>query len=412
MAAAASSRPRAVEPRVARRFWRELAIVGCVFFAQVVVLVTVPVAAARDSLSPATTGWLLAAYGGTSLVADLPIAALSDAVGRRRVLLSGAAVLTLGAAVLAVVGGALGYLLGLVTVGFSLALLVSPSLAHLTEIADTRDQPSMQGANGSAQAGASIFASILAGLMLALSGPAASFALAATAGIAILLLGRGISDGASSKIKPINPRYVFGSYKASASLLRSPLILLATALAVGYGLIFLVVGNGLMPTFAMGLGVSSATVGVLLAIRTVVVLIVSPTFGRVVRRFGISRPVVFTTAVGAVGVSLVACAEASPLVLIPAALLQGVAIAYSAAAANMWVSGGTTNHARALGIATGNLGSRATLLITPPIFGAVALRLYPAAPFLVAGVMTALVAVLIHRLAGIVAPVAPDRRMA
>jgi MFS family permease len=375
---------------------RELAIVACIFFAQLVVIVTIPVAAARDGLSSAVAGVVLGVYGGTSLLADVPAAALSDALGRRVLMVLGGLVLAVGSLTLALLLGLPGYVLGAVLVAAGFALLVSPSLAHLSELGDPLDQVSLQGANGAVQAAASIAAVLMVGGLLATIGPAAAFVLAIGAGLAIALLALGTHDHPRQYVN-VDRWLAVRSFASGFALLRERLVLLATLLAVAYGLIFLVVGNAFTAPFAIALGVSPAVVGVLLALRTVVILLVSPTFGAVARRYGVATPAVVTTAIGAAGAVLVAVAPSTLWVLVPAMALQGLALAYSAAAANVWIATATASSSRAVGIATSNLGSRTALLVAAPVLGAAQI-VQAASPFIVGGALVLLVAFAMYRL--------------
>lgn len=374
-----------------------LAIVGCIFYAQILVLVTMPVATLRAGLGPVTTGVLLALPGASSLLADVPLASLSDSLGRRRFVVLGGLVLTVSTAVLAVASAEpVLWAVGMILTGGAMALLVSPTLAHLTESVAPEELRHVQGLNGSIQAAVSIVAVVVSGFLLAASSSSTAFATAAVCGAAIAVLG--LRLGEMPRPRSTTPLLAaLRGYRTGLRLVRTPLVALATALAVAYGVLFLVAGNGFLPSFAISLAVSPAVVGILLGMRTAVVMVVSPSFGRVIGRYGLLGPVVSLTLLGAVGLALVPLAQVSVFLLVPAVLLQGLGIAYAAAASNIWIADATPPDARAVAIATSTLGSRLSLLVAAPLFG-LAAQIDLRAPFLAAASLLVGLAILMRYL--------------
>jgi MFS family permease len=375
-----------------------LLVVACTFYAQVLVFITMPVAAMDAGIDALAVGFLLALPGATSLLIDMPVASLSDATGRRRFLAFGGACLSVAGFVLAGASTEIvRWSIGVLITGASMALLVSPSLAFLTEANLPAAQSRVQGLNGSIQAAASIAAALVAGIALGAGAPHLAFATVSASGVVIMLSALFIRDTAD-RTGSLAIRIAIDGYRRGMVTLHRPRVAQATLLAVTYGVLFLVVGNGFMPTFAISLAVPPALVGVLLGTRTVVVMLSSPWFPQIVGRFGLVRLMEVTTLLGAVGLALVPLAAALPLILIPSVLLQGIGIAFSAAAANVWIAGSTPTNSRALAIAASNLGSRLALLLASPLLGLIS-GAAPPAPFVVGAGVVAILARLIRRVA-------------
>jgi MFS family permease len=360
---------------------RALAIVGGIFYAQVLVLVTMPVAARQAGVSPPVVGLLLAIPGAISLALDVPVAALSDGRSRRLFLLVGGLLLALGGLILAGAGSAMPVWAGGVATAYvAMALLVAPALALLTEHAPASRRSFLQGVNGSIQAVASVSAAIVAGLLLSASLAPLAFLTVSAAGLAIVFLaGTLVSEPPRSTARAAST--LLGSYRRALGLLRQPLVALAGVLAIAYGVLFLVVGNAFMPTFLIGLGISPAIAGLLLAGRTGVVALTSASFGRAVARRGAIKPVVALTLIGALGAAAVPLAVVAQPILVLVVILQGLGIAYSVPAANVWITTGTQPESRAIAIAATNIGSRVVLLVMAPLLAATAVSL-PSLPFL------------------------------
>jgi hypothetical protein len=205
----------------------------------------------------------------------------------------------------------------------------------------------------------------------------------AVAGIGIVVLAL-----RTTEIRRNGPMRLASSYVLAVRLFRSPAVRVVGLLSVAYGLLFLVIGNAFVPLYLVSLvSVPAVLVGLGLSLRSVVVLLGSITFGGVAARIGIVAPVVSLTLVGAVGVGAVPLIGVVPGIFLLAMLLQGAGIAYSAAAANVLVARASRPGERALAIAATNLGSRATLVVIPPVLGTIYEGAAPAIAFLVGAVL-------------------------
>jgi MFS family permease len=376
-----------------------LGTVFAVYFAQAVVFVAIPLAAERIGLSPLLTGLLLAIPGAISLLVDVPVAAYSDGSRRRKTLLRGGVTLLVGGMIL-MVQDAWMLATGVAVYGLAMAALAAPSLALVTESAPFDEQPRIQGWNGSAQALAAMVGGALAGALL-VGGTSVAFVAVAFAALGVLLLVLPVRE----RQGPSSGTNWRSSYMRAIGLLRLPGMRSVGVLAVAYGVIFLVVGNAFVPLYLVTTaGYSPAIVGLLLAVRPVVVLLISPLFSRISHRWGVETPLGLVTALAGVGIAIVPFVSGEMIGVVVAMALQGLGIALSAAGANVLVAAVTQPAERATGIAVTNLGSRLTVLLVPPALGAVYGGLGPEAAFVLGGLIVVACAAALLRDAGHLRP--------
>jgi MFS family permease len=347
-----------------------LVAIFATFAVQVMVLILVPLKAVDLGLPPSTAAGIVAAWGLLGIVADLPGSALSDLVGRRKVIAMGGMTMAMAAVLLGASVDMVTLLAGTALFGLGQALSFGPSLAFLTEVAPPLEHDKVQGVNGAAQGISSISGALLAGLFAAF-GLGVAFvpvlALAAIATIAVLAVPE----------KIVRPRWagggrdLFSSYgRALRMNVRRPPIAFASLLSVLYSIVFLVVAASVLPLVLVeieGLGVALAAL--LVAFRNLVSAALSLTFAPVSRRYGVTRTVKHMSWLAALGTALLAFTTGSPiLVLIPLAI-QAAGMAYGAAAANVLVKRATAIDERALGMSSTTVASRFTVLVVPLMLG-------------------------------------------
>ena len=137
--------------------------------------VLIPLAAKASGLSAEYIGLLVGVPAGVGLFTDLPFAAWSDVVGRRRPLLIGPGLGVIAAVMVSVVSGSL--VLGAATfvLGLCFSMSQPSALAFLTEATADEHHANIQGLNGSVQGLAALVGTTGAVLLATSFGPRHSF---------------------------------------------------------------------------------------------------------------------------------------------------------------------------------------------------------------------------------------------
>src|ERR1700687_2944525 len=117
----------------------------CLFAAQTMAFVLIPLAAAGLGLSGVAIGVLVAMPAGLGLVSDVPVAMVSDRLGRRPPMVVGAGLGVVSGALLMVASDFGGLFVGSVALGLSLSLGFGPMLAYITEACLPKDAARVQG---------------------------------------------------------------------------------------------------------------------------------------------------------------------------------------------------------------------------------------------------------------------------
>jgi hypothetical protein len=370
--------------------FRCLSLIFLVYFCQTYAFILLPLEALRAAISPGLVGLLLVLPGGVGFLADVPLAAISDGRGRRLMIVAGGLTMVgLGSSLS--ISAPVAVVVAAILAGLALGLLSAPALAALIDVAPDGRQSSIQGWNGAAQAIASMAAAIGAGLMFEGQQSIAALPIA-VAGLLIAGLALGLPADAGAR-----PIGLLGSYGRAFLLFRFGAIRTVGLLAVAYGLLFLVIGNTFVPLYLVSsVGIAPSIVGLGLAIRPILVMVGSPTFGHVVPRTGVLLPTVLLTLLSVVGIAITPLASIALGLAFLALALQGTGIVYSAAAANVLIARATVSTERAVAIAATNLGSRLTLVLAGPLLG-VFYAQTPTAAFLGGAALLAGVAGLIWR---------------
>jgi MFS family permease len=347
-----------------------LVAIFATFAVQVMVLLLAPLKAVDIGVPVSTATTLVAAWGLLGILADLPGSALSDALGRRRVIAVGGVTMGLAAVILAFSTDLMGILTGMVVFGAGQALSFGPALAFLTEVAPENAQPRIQGINGAVQGVSSVAAALLAGVLIP-HGFDVAFGsvvvLSLVVSLAVLSVGR------SHEIRmPVQRRPgVFGSYaRALHMITRRPPVTFAALISVVYALGFLVVTASVVPIVLIEFeGQDPTVVGIVIAVRNLVAAALSLTFPAAVRRYGMVRATVATSWIAVIGTGALAIVVVAPQLVWVALLVQAAGMAFGAAATNLLVRQSTSDQERAVGMSATTLTSRVTVLVVPILIG-------------------------------------------
>lgn len=365
-----------------------LALVACMFATQTMLVTVLALAGARFGLAGVEIGAVVAIPAFLGLLCSVPVAVVSDALGRRSLLMVAGAIGAAGGGSFMLLSGAPGLVVAALGLGLYLALSTGSALAFVTEVGSPADQPRIQGRNGAAQALAALAGALGAGLLLDLGGPDAAFG-----GMAALALGVSVL-AAVSRERPRARRMLTStalvtSYRRGLGMLASRWQV-RTAAAVTLNTIHLVVvANAFGALFIVHqLGGSATVAGIAIALRSVVAGAVSTLFPRSSSRYGLLAPMVVTGAIGGVAVLILPLAQALPIAAILIGL-QGIGTGLGAATANTFITAGTERSERALGFAIHVVPARIVSLLLPVLLGLVLQTMGIAAVFVVAAGATA-----------------------
>jgi MFS family permease len=350
-----------------------LLVFACLFGLLVVntmVQVALPLHAVSQGIAPSSVGVLIAITLGVGLVLDVPVSALSDAVGRRVPIMVGGALLAVGPVVLARSVTFGGLAAGAACAAAGASLVMWPALAFVSELATPPELNRVQGINGAVQRSGLVFATVVLVFLLAKEGGIITgFLIASSAGVVIVIAAGAIREPMwkkSALTVALAPR----SYVLAGRLVaRSRLVLMGSAMVLITTSTVLVVGNSFFPLyFVDGLGQPSALAAAMLSWRNLLAALVSLQFGRIARRFEL-LPIILVANAAAVASVVLMLVGSAALFLFFLLTLQGLAYGFSVATSNLLAIAGTAREERALGFATQQVMGRLGAVLLPLLLG-------------------------------------------
>ena len=144
-----------------RNLYLVFAGIFALFATQTMALIAIPLAAASIGVPGYLIGVLVAIPAALGLCSDVVVAVASDRIGRKPLILAGAALGALAGLELAFSNDLAGLAVGSIVLGLSLSLSVGPALAYVTEASTPHAAARVQGYNGAVQ-GLSALAGALA----------------------------------------------------------------------------------------------------------------------------------------------------------------------------------------------------------------------------------------------------------
>jgi MFS transporter, DHA1 family, multidrug resistance protein len=286
---------------------------------------------ARDlGAGPEFIGLVAGASTLTGVLLKLPAGAISDAIGRRAVLLTAAAVFAFTPFAYPLVPS-LGALLLLRFVHGSATALFGPTAAaSLSDLAPADQRGRWLGTYSAIQGGGQAAGPVIAGLVLASSGYATTFFAAGAIGIlAWLLIWAGV---------PRAPAPTAGSRAAVVAAVRHVLAdrrILLTSLAQAGQFVLHGLTSAFLPIYAVErIGLGASEVGLLFGAQMLTTIASRPVFGRLSDRVGRRPMIVIGLATSAIAVWLLPLAATFAALLMFAAIYGGgLAVTTSSTAA-------------------------------------------------------------------------------
>jgi MFS family permease len=345
---------------------------------------------ARDlGAGPEFIGLVAGASTLTGVLLKLPAGAISDAVGRRAVLLTAAAVFALTPFAYPLVPS-LGALLLLRFVHGSATALFGPTAAaSLSDLAPADQRGRWLGTYSAIQGGGQAAGPVIAGLLLASSGYATTFLAAGAIGIvAWLLIWTGV---------PRVPAPTAMSRAAVVAAVRHVLAdrrIALTSLAQAGQFVLHGLTSAFLPIYAVEhIGLDAAEVGLLFGAQMLTTIASRPVFGRLSDRVGRRPMIVIGLATSAIAVWMLPLAATfAPLLMFAAIYGGGLAVTTSSTAALITDLSDRSRYGAAHGL-FGTIFDVGDAL-GPIAGGVVAARLGYSATFQIAGAAVAMLAIL------------------
>lgn len=342
---------------------------------QTMITVLVPLSAASMGTPEGRIGLLIAIPGLMALLAGFPCAALSDRIGRRRLLISGAA-LTVGAALVFSSTEAYGWLvLGMAVAGLSNSVFFLPALAYVSEVVSSEIHVRVQGYNGGLQGLAALMGVLLAGVLIDTVGFSWAFVAAGLLGLLTVLAALRTEETVRFSGDGFALREIISGYRRAARILFTrPQVQMAVVIGILYSTAITSVGDAFFPLFATTrLGHSSTIASSLLGVRNLAATATSLLFGAIATRFGVLRALFVGQAIESLGLLLLPWA---PNLVVTGGLLaaQGVGLGLCPATANVLVADGTSSDERGLGFACVGVTWRVAAVVVAPLLGLLAER--------------------------------------
>jgi MFS family permease len=288
-----------------------------------------------DSLGagPSLVGFVMGASTLTGVFLKLPSGALSDIVGRRRLLLAGALVFaTLPFTYLAV--SSLGLLIALRAIhGGATAIFGPVASATLSDVAPVGRRGAWLSAYSTAQGSGQTIGPVIAGYLLAANRIDLAFLVSGSIGVAVPLVVLGWPERQTPR--STSSRRSFGDFTDGIKEVASNRLVLITSAA--HAALFVLNGtlNAFLPLYARAaLGVSAAELGWLFAVQTITTLALRPVIGLLSDRAG--RRWVIVSGLTLCSVAVFGLALVSSLRMVVAVIVAyaaGVAITTAATSA-------------------------------------------------------------------------------
>jgi MFS family permease len=266
---------------------------------------------------------------------------------------------------------ALALAVGALVFGASLSLTTGPALALVTELVPADAHARVQGYNGAIQGMSALGGALIAGFLATALGPSPSFwALVAVMAIVAMIVLFIRERPRAPRFRPPGLRQLAQNYGRVLNLFRTePAIRMASTVSLSYQLQMLTLENAFLPIFLVTVrGYSATTIGLMLAVRSLVGVLLSSMFGRLFVRFGLVRPVIVGSAIGLAGAIAVPLVD-QPAMLVILFALQGAGVAFGPATANLLITSATSESERATGFSANGLVGRIAGLTLPLAFG-------------------------------------------
>lgn len=346
-----------------------LALAGLYFGLHSLLLVLIPVAA-RGQFTTAATGVVLMLYSGLGIVADIPAGRAAGRYGVRSVVLAGAAVMLMGAGVLAV-PNAIAVVVAAVVLGAGSSLLLTPILGGLASAAGNR-QRGPQVVNASVQRLGALIISLY--VSAAVSGGIGTAWLGAAVLAALIAATATRLPVSVGKLPPSLLMQRRHGVQAVRTMYRHALQIAVRSRQVAAGLVanviigaVMIFGFSFFPVILLDRG-QADLLGFALATRELVAIGSAVAAGTILRRVPVRRCFIgsLVLTIGSL-MALIVVSDPAAICLLFA--VQGAAMAFGIIASNSHIYEGTSDANRMYGFAAGGVTARFSGIVVPIVYG-------------------------------------------
>ena len=258
-----------------------------------------PLFAASLNATPAEIGWIVMASTIPGILISYPAGALSDHLGKRRVLLASLVVFASAPFLYPVIQTAWQLMAVRFYHGFATAIFGTVANAAIAERYSADRAARLSTYSSVTIVGRSI-APFLGGTLISLASFGAVYIACAISGVLALAAGLLLRDGAP----PPNSKLELPHFRASlATVLRDRGIMLVSLVEAAQYLVFGAI-EAFLALFAASLGIPAWQIGVILGVQLVSIVFAKPLMGRVSDRVGRRRVILPGLLIGAASVAL------------------------------------------------------------------------------------------------------------
>lgn len=347
---------------------RNVALLGAIVFSiwagQSVVLIVMPLAANGLGASPALIGILVAVPNAIAFLFSIPVAVMSDGLGRRAFIVAGSALGLATSMLVAVSTSEVTLFVGAVGFGCFLVLSTGPTLAFSTEFGPERLHARIQGYNATIQAASALVAPLLAGAALGLFGISGGFAI--IGGLSITALGAAVLMREQHGYRPRNWSIILGSYRDAVRLILASADMRTAALqAVIFTSTVFVIGGAFLPLyFVVSLGWEPGIAAAVLSVRGVAALAPGLFLGRAVELVGGRRLAAVAGGLTILPLAAIPLLDTAGYISVLLGI-HGIGVGLIPGSVNLLVTSGTTPDKRALGFASVSVFGRTPGIALP-----------------------------------------------
>ena len=351
-----------------------LLTLGSIFFfsmSQNMLMILVPLLATSINLSPAVLGLTFVIPALVTFSTTIPLAILSNNIGRRILIIIGAWITLFSAFFFLFTKDAVLLSTAITLVSLAGSFFWGQALALVTEQSTPGQHARDQGYNGLLQGASALFSVLMVGFLVDLVGFSGSYLVAACLAFLALLFSVKVRE----RFHPGDNRFSFSevvvSYGDAFSLLRNAKIQLSTLFSTIGIILNHAIGNTFFPVYAILVnGSTSVLIGTYIGSRNLLGMLVSLTFGFFAKKMGKYWPLIFGLGLATVVIPFIPLVK-NPVFLVALFSLQGIGMGFLPAGPNLLVAEGTSFENRTMGFALQSLLSRVSALAIPALLGLV-----------------------------------------
>lgn len=253
-----------------------------------------PLFAASLGASPAEIGWIVIASTIPGVLVSFPAGALSDALGKRRLLLASLVVFATAPFLYLFVENAWQLMAVRFYHGFATAIFGTVASAAIAE-RYTADRAARLSAYSSVTIAGRSVAPFLGGFLISLSSFGAVYVACAISGVLALAAGSLLRDGAPPPVVKLELPHFWASLK---TVLRDRGIMIVSLVEAAQYLVFGAI-EAFLALYAVSLGIPAWQIGIMLGVQLVSIVFAKPLMGKVSDRVGRKQVIVPGLLVGA-----------------------------------------------------------------------------------------------------------------